>query len=167
MILEIELGLIALADVAMVAAAVAVFLRLRRMAEEVEQLSRQINERLPLLLRLTRETIQTANAAASDVRQGVAGVRQLGDAFGQIAMGITHAQLAIRHGTDAAARNVIHTIQGWIDGFRAAWHVVKNRETASSRLHRPPSTSVLSDSMSKSGSSLPPRLTGSRGDRRL
>jgi len=166
MILEIELGLIALADVVMVAAAVAVLLRLRRMVEEVEQLSRQVNDRLPLLLKLTRETIQTANAAASDVRQGVAGVRQLGDAFGQIAMGINQAQLAIRHGTDAAARNAIHTIQGWIDGFQAAWHVVKNRETASSRLHRLPSASVLSD-MSKSGSSLPPRLTGSRGDRRL
>jgi uncharacterized protein YoxC len=167
MILEIELGLIVLAGVAVATAAVPLLLCLRRIAKEGEQLSHQINERLPLLLRLARETIHTANAAALDVRQGIGGVRQLGDAVGQIARSINQAQLAIRHGTEEVARTVTHTIQGWINGFPPAWHAAKNRGIVFSRLHRPPSTRVLSDTLSESGSGLRSRWMGSRGERHL
>src|SRR5438445_4937326 len=84
MVIEIAVGVVAVAAVVLVAFLVPVLIRLRKTAEESERLLRQMNEDLPVLLREATQAAINMNQIVTEVRVGASCARVLGEAIGEI-----------------------------------------------------------------------------------
>src|SRR2546426_10803786 len=84
MLIEIEVGVIAAAAVVLVAFLVPVLIQLRKTTQESTHLLRRINEDLPLLFKEATQAVQNLNQVATEMREGAARVRMLGEAIGEI-----------------------------------------------------------------------------------
>jgi uncharacterized protein YoxC len=130
MIIEIAVSVVAVAAVVLVSFLVPVLIRLRKTAEESERLLRQMNEDLPVLFKEAAQTAMNMNEIATEVREGVARARVLGEAMGEIGETINHLNGFARSWTGRLLVNA----SSLLVGFRAAYGVLK--EKSSSRHHQ-------------------------------
>src|SRR5207245_5379339 len=96
MLIEIEVGVIAAAAVVLVAFLVPVLIQLRETTQESTHLLRRINEDLPLLFKEATQAVQNLNQVATEMREGAARVRMLGEAIGEIGQSINNFPRADR-----------------------------------------------------------------------
>lgn len=123
MVIDLAVGVMALAVVALVAFLIPMFIQVRKTAEETEHLLRRMNEDLPVLFREALQAAQNMNLVATDMRDGVAGIRVLGEAMGEIGQAVTRVNGLVRSGAGALGTN----LSGLLAGFRAAYEVLKQR----------------------------------------
>src|SRR2546428_12282103 len=88
MVIEIAVGVVAVAAVVLVAFLVPVLIRLRKRAEESERLLRQMNEDLPVLLKEATQAAINMNQVVTEVLGGAACARVLREAM--VGMGVTN-----------------------------------------------------------------------------
>ena len=120
MIIEIEIGIIALAAIVLVAFVVPVLIQLRKAVEESERLLKRLNYDLPSLIREATGAAQVLNQVASDVREGTERAKVLGAAIGAIGDTVNQVHGAIRGGAASLWVNA----SGVLAGVRAAVHVL-------------------------------------------
>jgi uncharacterized protein YoxC len=120
MIIEIELGVIAVAAVVLVGVLVPLLIQLRKTVEESERLLQKLNYDLPLLIKEATGAAQVVNQAAGAVREGTERAKVLGQAMGAIGDTMNHVHGAIRSGTASAWS----TANGLIAGVRAGVQVL-------------------------------------------
>jgi len=123
MVIDLAVGVMAVAVVALVAFLIPMFIQVRKTAEETERLLQRMNEDLPVLFREALQAAQSMNLVATDMREGVAGIRVLGEAMGEIGQAVNRVNGLVRGGTGALAMN----LSGLLAGFRAAYEVLKQR----------------------------------------
>jgi uncharacterized protein YoxC len=126
MIMEIELGIVAAAAVVMVVFLVPVLIRLRRTAEESERLLRRMHEDLPVLVKEATRAVNNANQVVTDLREGAARARMLGEAMGEFADTIIHVRRAVRVG----ASSLLTNFGSLLAGFRAAYGVFRHKASS-------------------------------------
>jgi uncharacterized protein YoxC len=120
MILEIEVGLIAVAAVVLVGFLVPLLIQLRKMVEESQRLIQRLNYDLPLLITEATGAAQVVNRAASAVREGTERAKVLGQAMGAIGDTVNHLHGIVRSGTASAWS----TANGLVAGIRAGVQVL-------------------------------------------
>ena len=120
MIIEIEIGIIALAAIVLVAFFVPLLIQLRKTVEESERLLKNLNYDLPNLIKEATGTVQVVNRVASDVREAAERAKVLGNAIGAIGDTVNQIHGAIR---TKAASLVLNTT-GLVAGVRAAVHAL-------------------------------------------
>ena len=120
MIIEIEIGIIALAAIVLVAFFVPLLIQLRKTVEESERLLKNLNYDLPSLIKEATGTVQVVNRVASDVREATERAKVLGNAIGAIGDTVNQIHGAIR---TKAASLVLNTT-GLVAGVRAAVHAL-------------------------------------------
>jgi uncharacterized protein YoxC len=120
MIIQIEVGIIALALVVLVGVLVPVLIQLGKTVEASERLLQDVNRELPLFLREATETVHNLNKASTDVREGAEKAKQLGRALGAIGETVNQVHGAVRNGAASLALNA----GGVMAGVRAAVHVL-------------------------------------------
>ena len=124
MIIEIEVGIIALAAIVLLASFVPLLIQLRKAVQESERLLKNLNYDLPNLIKEATGTVQVVNRVASDVREATERAKVLGNAIGAIGDTVNQIHGAIR---TKAASLVLNTT-GLVAGVRAAVHtLVKGR----------------------------------------
>lgn len=123
MVIDLAVGVMALAVVALVAFLIPMFIQVRKTAEETERLLQRMNEDLPVLFREAREAAQSLDLVATDMREGVTGIRVLGEALGDIGQAVNRVNGVVRGGAGTLAMN----LSGLLAGFRAAYGVLKQR----------------------------------------
>jgi uncharacterized protein YoxC len=123
MLIEIAVGLVALAAIVLLAFLVPMLIQLRRTAEETERLLRRMNEDLPVLFREATQAAQNMNLVAGDMREGVARARVLGEAMGEIGQTINQVHGVVR----GKAGTLLMNLGGVLAGFRAAFEVLKQK----------------------------------------
>src|SRR2546427_12249927 len=84
MVIEIEVGVMAAAAVVLVAFLVPVLIQLRKTAEESERVLQRMNEDLPLLFKEATRAAHNLNQVATEIREGAARARELGEAMREI-----------------------------------------------------------------------------------
>ncbi len=126
MIIEIAAGIVAVAAVVLVAFLVPVLIRLRRMAEESERLLRRMNEDLPVLFKEATQAAQHMNYVATEMREGAACARVLGEAIGEIGQTINDVHGAVRGG----AGSLVANLSSLLAGFRAAYGVFRQQASS-------------------------------------
>jgi uncharacterized protein YoxC len=126
MIIEIAAVIVAVAAVVLVAFLVSVLIRLRRTAEESERLLRQMNEDLPVLFKEATQAAQHINQVATEMREGAACARVLGEAIGEIGQTINDVHGAVRGG----AGSLLTNLSSLLAGFRAAYGVFKQKSSS-------------------------------------
>src|SRR6266545_957291 len=124
MIIEIALGIVAVAAVVLVAFLVPVLIRLRKTAEESERMLRRMNEDLPVLLKEATQAANNLNQIVTEVRVGASCARVLGEAIGET---INHVHGAVRGG----AGSLLTNLSSLLAGFRAAYGVFKQQSSSS------------------------------------
>ena len=127
MIIEIAVGVIAVAAVVLVAFLVPVLIQLRKTTEESTRLLRRINEDLPLLFKEATQAAQNINQVATEMRVGAARARVLGEAIGEIGQTINHVHGVVRGG----AGSLLTNLSSLLAGFRAAYGVFKQKASSS------------------------------------
>ena len=127
MVIEIAVGVVAVVAVVLVAFLVPVLIRLRRTAEELERLLQQMNEDLPVLFKEATQAAQNMNQVATEMREGAACARVLGEAIGEIGHTINHVHGAVRGG----AGSLLTNLSSLLAGFRAAYGVFKQKSSSS------------------------------------
>ena len=120
MIIQIEVGIIALAALVLVGFLVPVLIQLRKTVEESERLLKNLNYDLPNLIKEATGTVQVVNRVASDVREAAERAKVLGNAIGAIGDTVNQIHGAIR---TKAASLVLNTT-GLVAGVRAAVHAL-------------------------------------------
>lgn len=126
MIIEIAAGIVAVAAVVLVAFLVPVLIRLRRTAEESERLLRRMNEDLPVLFKEATQAAHHMNQVATEMREGAACARVLGEAIGEIGHTINDVHGAVRGG----AGSLLTNISSLLAGFRAAYGVFTQQSSS-------------------------------------
>ena len=126
MVIQIAILAMALAVAVLVAYLVPMLIQIRKTAEESERLIRRINEDLPVLLQEASETVRNLNALATNVREGAAQARVLGEAVGAVGETINHLHGAVRGGAGSLLTNV----NGWMAGVRAVFQVLTKGSSA-------------------------------------
>src|SRR5437867_11420759 len=126
MVIEIAVGVVAVAAIVLVAFLVPVLIRLRKTAEESERLLRQMNEDLPFLLKEATQAAVNMNQIVTEVRVGAACARVLGEAIGEIGETINHVHGAVRGG----AGSLLTNFSSLLAGFRAAYGVFKQKSSS-------------------------------------
>src|SRR6266849_11220662 len=127
MIIEIAAGIVAVAAVVLVAFLVPLLIRLRKTAEESERLLRRMNEDLPVLFTEATQAAINMNQIVTEVREGAACARVLGEAIGEIGQTINHVHGAVRGG----ASSLLTNLSSLLAGFRAAYGVFKHKASSS------------------------------------
>ena len=127
MIIEIAVGIVAVAAVVLVAFLVPLLIRLRKTAEESERLLRRMNEDLPVLFTEATQAAINMNQIVTEVREGAACARVLGEAIGEIGQTINHVHGAVRGG----ASSLLTNLSSLLAGFRAAYGVFKHKASSS------------------------------------
>src|SRR5438093_2254076 len=127
MFIEIGVGVIAAAAVVLVAFLVPVLIQLRKTTQASTHLLRQMNEDLPLLFKEATQAAQNLNQVATEMREGAARVRMLGEAIGEIGETINHVHGAVRGG----ASSLLTNLSSLLAGFRAAYGVFKQQSSSS------------------------------------
>jgi uncharacterized protein YoxC len=120
MIIEIEIGIIALAAIVLVAFFVPLLIQLRKTVEQSERLIKSLNYDLPNLIKEATGTAQVLNGVASDVREATERAKVLGQAMG--AIGDTVNQ--IHGGIRTKAASLVLNATGLMAGVRAAVQVL-------------------------------------------
>ena len=120
MIIQIEIGIIALAAIVLVGFLVPVLIQLRKMVEESERLLKYLNYELPGMIKEMTGAAQALNEVASDVREGTEKAKVLGEAIGAIGDTVNQVHGAIRGGAASLWVNA----SGLLAGVRAAVHVL-------------------------------------------
>jgi uncharacterized protein YoxC len=115
MIIEIEVGVIAVAAVVLVSVLVPLLIQLRKTIEESERLIQKLNYDLPLLIKEATGAAQVVNRAASAVHEGTERAKVLGQAMGAIGDTVNHVHAVVRSGTASAWS----TANGLVAGIRA------------------------------------------------
>jgi len=123
MLIEIAVGIVALAAVVLLAFLVPMLIQLRKTAEETERLLRRLNEDLPVLFREAMQAAQNMNRVSSDMREGAANARVLGEAMGEIGQTINHVHGLVR----GKAGTMLMNLGGVLAGVRAAFEVLKQK----------------------------------------
>lgn len=123
MVIDLAVGVMAVAVVALVAFLIPMFIQVRKTAEETERLLQRMNEELPVLFREAMQAAQSMNLVATDMREGVAGIRVLGEAMGEIGQAVNRVNGLVRGGAGALGMN----LSGLLAGFRAAYGVLKQK----------------------------------------
>jgi uncharacterized protein YoxC len=116
MIIEIEVGIIALAAIVVAGFLVPVLIHLRRAVEESGRLLTNVNRELPTLLKGATSAIETVNDLANDVRAGTEKAKVLGEAIGEIGETVHRVHGAIR----TKAATLLMSATGLVAGVRAA-----------------------------------------------
>jgi uncharacterized protein YoxC len=125
MIIEIEVGVIAVAAVVLVGFLVPLLIQLRKTVQESERLLQQLNYDLPLLIKEATGAAQVVNRAASAVREGTERAKVLGQAMGAIGDTVNQLHCALRSGAASVWRNA----SGLVAGVRAGVQVLsKSRD---------------------------------------
>ena len=127
MVIEIAVGVMAAAAVVLVAFLVPVLIQLRETTQESTHLLRRINEDLPLLFKEATQAVQNLNQVATEMREGAARVRMLGEAIGEIGQTINHVHGAVRGG----ASSLLTNLSSLLAGFRAAYGVFRHKASSS------------------------------------
>ena len=127
MVIEIAVGVVAVAAVVLVTFLVPVLIRLRKTAGESERVLQQMNEDLPLLFKEATQAAQNLNQVATEIRKGAARARVLGEAIGEIGQTINHVHGAVRGG----ASSLVMNLTSLLAGFRAAYGVFKHKASSS------------------------------------
>ena len=127
MVIEIAVGVMAAAAVVLVAFLVPVLIQLRKTAEESERVLQRMNEDLPLLFKEATQAVQNLNQVATEMREGAARVRMLGEAIGEIGQTINHVHGAVRGG----ASSLVMNLTSLLTGFRAAYGVFRHKASSS------------------------------------
>jgi uncharacterized protein YoxC len=120
MIIEIEVGLIAVAAIVLVGFLVPLLIQLRKTVEESQRLIQKLNYDLPLLITEATGAAQVVNRAASAVREGTEGAKVLGQAMGAIGATVNNLHAVVRSGTASA----LSTATGLVAGVRAGVQVL-------------------------------------------
>src|SRR5438132_603562 len=120
MLIEIAMGIIALAVVVLVAFVVPVLIQLRKTVEEAEHLVRNLNRDLPLMFKEAGETIHSLNRVAENLREGSEKAKVLGEAIGGIGEIVNQVHGAVRGG----AASLLSNAGGLLAGVRAAVRVI-------------------------------------------
>src|SRR2546427_10498904 len=120
MIIEIEIGIIALAAIVLVAFFVPLLIQLRKTVEQSERLIKSLNYDLPNLIKEVTGTAQVFNGVASDVREATERAKVLGQAMGAIGDTVNQIHGAIR----TKAASLVLNATGLVAGVRAAVHVL-------------------------------------------
>ncbi len=127
MVIEIAVGVMAAAAVVLVAFLVPVLTQLRKTAEESERVLQRMNEDLPLLFKEATQAARNLNQVATEMREGAACARVLGEAIGEIGQTINHVHGAVRGG----ASSLLTNLSSLLAGFRAAYGVFKHKASSS------------------------------------
>ena len=127
MVIEIAVGVIAAAAVVLVVFLVPVLTQLRKTAEESERVLQRMNQDLPLLLKEATQAARNLNQVATEVREGAACARLLGEAIGEIGQTINHVHGAVRGG----ASSLLTNFSSLLAGFRAAYGVFRHKASSS------------------------------------
>jgi uncharacterized protein YoxC len=127
MFLEIAVGVIAGAAVVLVAFLVPVLIQLRKTTQESTHLLRRMNEDLPVLFKEATQAAQNLNQVATELREGAACARTLGEAIGEIGETINHVHGAVRGG----ASSLVMNLTSLLAGFRAAYGVFRHKASSS------------------------------------
>ena len=123
MLMEIAVGIVALAAVALVVLLAPMLIQLRKTAEESARLLQRMNEDLPVLLREATQAAQNMNQVAAEIREGAARARILGEAMGEIGQTINQVHGVVR----GRAGTMLMNVGGVLAGFRAAFEVLKQK----------------------------------------
>ncbi len=123
MILEIAAGVVALAAVVLVAVLVPMLIHLRHTAVEAEQLLRNMNQDLPLLLREATDAAVKLNQVAGELKDAAAGARVLGQAVGEVGESINQVRGMVTGGAGTLLTNV----GSLLAGFRAAFGAFRGK----------------------------------------
>jgi len=127
MLIEIAVGVMAAAAVVLVAFLVPVLIQLRKTAEESERVLQRMNEDLPLLFKEATRAAHNINQVATEIREGAARARVLGEAIGEIGQTINHVHGAVRGG----ASSLLTNLSSLLAGFRAAYGVFRHKASSS------------------------------------
>lgn len=119
MLIEIAVGIIALAVVVLLAFVVPVLTQLRRTVEEAERLVRNLNQELPLMFKEAADTVHSLNRVAENLREGSEKAKALGQAIGGIGETVNQVHGAVRGGAAFLWSNA----GGVLAGVRAAVRV--------------------------------------------
>jgi len=126
MIIEIAVSVMAGAAIVLVAFFVPVLIRLRRTAEESERLLRRMNEDLPVLFKEATLAVVNMNQVVTNVREGAARARVLGEAMGEIGETINQMNGFARSWTG----RVVVNASSLLAGFRAAYGVFRHKASS-------------------------------------
>ena len=126
MIIEIAVGVMAVAAIVLVAFFVPVLIRLRRTAEESERLFRRMHEDLPVLVKEATRAVINMNQVVTDLREGAARARVLGEAMGEIGETINQMNGFARSWTG----RVLVNASSLLAGFRAAYGVFRHKASS-------------------------------------
>jgi len=127
MVIEIAVGVIAAAAVVLVVFLVPVLTQLRKTTEESERVLQRMNQDLPLLLKEATQAARNLNQVATEIKEGAACARLLGEAIGEIGQTINHVHGAVRGG----ASSLLTNFSGLLAGFRAAYGVFRHKASSS------------------------------------
>jgi uncharacterized protein YoxC len=122
MLIQIAVGIIALAVVVLVAFVVPVLIQLRKTVEEAEHLVRNLNRDLPLMFKEAGETVHALNRVAENLREGSEKAKVLGEAIGGIGETVNQVHGAVRGGAASLWSNA----GGLLAGVRAAVRVLSH-----------------------------------------
>jgi uncharacterized protein YoxC len=131
LVIEIELGVIALSILGLVAVLVPVLIRLGRVSEESEHLLRHLNAELPHLFQHADQMIQRIDGVAANVKQVTAEVKTFSEAIAGLGRTITTVSTSIRRQAETLLLDLSKNAHGWIAGARAAYRVIKVGTTSS------------------------------------
>src|ERR1700739_4869579 len=126
MFLEIAVGIMAAAAGVVGVFLVPVLVQLRKTAEESEHMLQQLNAGLPILLKEATQAAINLNQVATEMREGAARARVLGEAIGEIGGTINHVHGAVRGG----AGSLLTNFSTLLAGFRAAYGVFKQKSSS-------------------------------------
>ena len=126
MIIEIAVSVMAGAAIVLVAFFVPVLIRLRRTAEESERLFRRMHEDLPVLVKEATRAVINMNQVVTDLREGAARARVLGEAMGEIGETINQMNGFARSWTG----RVLVNASSLLAGFRAAYGVFRHKASS-------------------------------------
>jgi len=126
MIIEIAVSVMAVAAIVLVAFFVPVLIRLRRTAEESERLLRRMHEDLPVLVKEATRAVNNMNQVVTDLREGAARARVLGEAMGEIGETINQMNGFARSWTG----RVLVNASSLLAGFRAAYGVFRHKASS-------------------------------------
>ena len=126
MIIEIAVSVMAGAAIVLVAFFVPVLIRLRRTAEESERLLRRMHEDLPVLFKEATLAVVNMNQVVTNVREGAARARVLGEAMGEIGETINQMNGFARSWTG----RVVVNASSLLAGFRAAYGVFRHKASS-------------------------------------
>ena len=126
MVVEIALGVGAVALVLLVGALLPLLIQLRKPVAEAESLLARVNNELPLLLKEIRAMTARLNALVEHMREGVEHAAVLLHAAGAVGDSVQRVHETVR----GTSRSLLVTLASMGAGFRATTAVVK------ARLHR-------------------------------